>query len=185
MTRKGRPTKTAAERGEKKRAAPKKRAGAATQKALAKASGTRKKKSEARGQKSEVGSQESEESTVPVPPTWLGTVARDKWRELAPTLFKHGLLTDLDHDSFASFCDAFQELVDSTATLKKEGEYFTTEKGWIAQHPAVFKRNKALERLRRMGVELGLTPQSRRNLDVAAQEVEADPLLKFLERRPA
>lgn len=117
--------------------------------------------------------------SVPAPPCWLRPVAQQKWRDSAPTLAKRGVLTELDLDACALYCDAFQELHDAGETLGDEGEYITIEKtGQVYAHPAVAKRNKAIDRIRKLGEQLGLTPNARRGLELP--EDTADPLTDFL-----
>ncbi len=112
------------------------------------------------------------------PPKWLGAVAVDHWKRLAPIIARRGLFTELDRDALTIYCDAWQQLYDSDAELRKQGEWIYLDSGIVQAHPAAAKRNKAIDRIRKVGEQLGLTPNSRRGLDVETQAV--DPLTDFL-----
>lgn len=115
------------------------------------------------------------------PPEWLGPVAAAKWAELLGPLSRRlGLQKELDRDVLALYCDSWQQKHDADHTLEREGETFQTEKGYIGVHPAVQKRRRAIDLIRRLGIELGLTPASRRGLDLATGE--DDPLAAFLQK---
>src|SRR5262249_16872713 len=75
--------------------------------------------------------------TPPTCPNWLDDIAKAKWAQIAPELIQLGLLTSVDGDSFAAYCQAFAEFQIATETLKKEGRHFSTDKGYMAPHPAV------------------------------------------------
>jgi P27 family predicted phage terminase small subunit len=115
------------------------------------------------------------------PPEWLGSVARAKWAELlGPLQRRLGLQRELDRDCLALYCDSWQQKADADAVLAREGETFTTQNGYVGVHPCVQKRRRAIDLIRRLGIELGLTPSARRGLDVATGQ--DDPLEAFLRR---
>lgn len=123
---------------------------------------------------------------VPAAPVWLGQVAATKWREVAPVIEARGLLEDLDLDALSLYCDSWQQLSEADATIVSEGEFFTTDKGYVGIHPAVLKRRKAIDVIRKLGEQLGLTPRSRRGLRVKQSGAAAaeDPLAAFLKSKP-
>ena len=118
------------------------------------------------------------------PPEWLGPIAVAKWTELLTLFADRGLTDERDRDACALYCDAWQQLADADVTIAAEGEYFTTEKGYIGIHPAVLKRRKAVDVIRKLGEQLGLTPRARNNLQTANRPPKHDPLQNFLDRRP-
>lgn len=123
------------------------------------------------------------ETTGRQPPEWLKKIAREKWAELAPRLEEQRILTVNDLDLLALYCDSWQELADADATIEREGEFFHTEKGYVGPHPAVGKRNKAVERIRKIGGELGLSPRGRQGLEIEPSR-QATALQRFLESSP-
>lgn len=110
----------------------------------------------------------SDQAAVPAAPKGLPAEASRVWREVAPKLVVAGLLTDLDLGVLRLYCEAWADKLAAEKTLAREGEFFTTEKGYVGIHPAALKRNKALESIRRLGSQLGLSPQARRGLETAA-----------------
>lgn len=118
----------------------------------------------------------------PEPPDWLGRQAQAHWRRTAPVIAKRGLFTELDRDALAIYCDAWQQLYDADQAIECHGEWITSEKGYVYAHPAVAKRNKAIDRIRKVGEQLGLTPNSRRGLEM--DSADADPLAEFLSHKP-
>lgn len=114
------------------------------------------------------------------PPDWLiGLVALARWRDLAPKLAKNHLLTELDFDMLGILCQSWQEVQDCRKTLGEEGDYITTDKGFVVQHPAVGRMTKALERIRKLNAEFGMSPSARSGLKLPGNEKPAGKLGKY------
>jgi P27 family predicted phage terminase small subunit len=128
-------------------------------------------------------------------PDWLHPEARKKWKQLAPELARLGLLTIVDGDVLAAYCQCFAELkaandaitaegrfvkVGGTALEKKDG---TVEQvGYQLQpHPAVAMQRSALQQLKSFAALFGLDPSSRSKLHVGGAEA-ADELAEFLSK---
>lgn len=95
------------------------------------------------------------------PPTILKRHGLAVWRSLAPRLSELGVFTALDRLALETYCRAHDEIARLDAVLKRKGEYFTADSGYVGQHPAVNQRFKWLDVKRRYEVEFGLTPSSR------------------------
>ena len=113
------------------------------------------------------------------PPDWLGPVALEYWRRLAPQLQAIGLLTALDVDLLATLCDAWQKKHDARTQLDADGAYHWTESGFPVAHPALAQEHKATELIRKLNSELGLTPSARAGL-VVGKSKPAGKLGKYL-----
>jgi P27 family predicted phage terminase small subunit len=100
------------------------------------------------------------------PPEWLGELGRRKWVELLAELDEEGLIKAVDREALACYCEAVEELATAKKTLAEEGSTFTTEKGYVGQHPAVAIKNKAVARVRQFALEFGLTPAARARLRI-------------------
>lgn len=85
----------------------------------------------------------------------------------------------IDHDLFALYCDCWQEVADADQSIEKEGEFFTTEKGYIAIHPAKLKRDKAIDRMQKLAMKLGIGIGSRKGLP-AKESSDKDELDEYL-----
>ena len=53
-------------------------------------------------------------------PEWLDPAAKAKWRALVPELERLGLLTRLDGDALAAYCQAWAEVREATRTLRRD-----------------------------------------------------------------
>ncbi len=118
-------------------------------------------------------------SAMPRCPSFLDTYARNKWRQLAPELHRLRLLTKVDQGTLACYCQAFSDLKRARKTIDDEGEYHTSDKGYIYPHPAVTQARQAMEQIRKFAVELGLTPSCRVKFGQLG-EPAADPLEEFM-----
>lgn len=112
---------------------------------------------------------------VPQPPEWLGKIGKAKWRELAPHLYPIGLLTAVDVDALALYCEAWDELFAMRALIDESGAVAVSEKGGEYQHPAVGIKNKAIQRIKQFGALFGVGPATRVGLNVAPPN-ESDDL---------
>jgi P27 family predicted phage terminase small subunit len=121
---------------------------------------------------------------VPTCPDWLGDVGRAKWNERIEILSQtEGLVTKLDGDFLALYCEAFKEFIDARLQIDREGATCVSEKGGEYQHPAVGRKNKAIERMRRFGALFGMSPSDRVSLNISGEDGETDPLARLLRKR--
>src|SRR4028118_160014 len=81
--------------------------------------------------------------TPPECPAWLDEVAQEHWAKLSPELIRLGLLTSIDGDAFAAYCQAYAEFRISTETIQLEGRTAFTRTGYQAQHPCVAQQRTA------------------------------------------
>lgn len=100
----------------------------------------------------------------PACPAWLADEAKKKWRALVPELERLGLLTVVDGDALAVYCEAWASFRKSCETLAEDGETFTTDKGYVGPHPAIAIRNAARQTIKSFASLFGLDPSSRSRL---------------------
>lgn len=99
---------------------------------------------------------------VPPPPEWLGEVGRQKWAQVAPSLFAVGLLTSVDVDLLALWAAAWDEYTAaSELIIGKAGLLLVNDKKNVHANPAVLIRARAAERIRAIGAMFGIGPTSR------------------------
>lgn len=117
----------------------------------------------------------------------LGDVGAAKWQELAPQLLalcdRQGqpLLDLITRDLLASYCVAWESLVESNEELreakKTDSLYFGTRGGGLTPHPAFTIRKAAQAELRIAGKLLGLNPDARHKLKPSKPgNVDDDPV---------
>lgn len=115
-------------------------------------------------------------------PSWLRAkpIACEKWLELFAELSKRDQLDLIDYDLLSLYCDCWQQIADADQSIELEGEFFTTDKGYIAIHPAKLKRDKAIDRARKLADRLGIGVASRKGLPKKPQADDQDGLDGFL-----
>lgn len=91
-------------------------------------------------------------------------IACEKWHQLCEQLERRSQLEFIDRDLLALYCDCWQQIEDADAMIQVEGEFFTTEKGYIAIHPAKLKRDKAIDRAAVLADRLGIGVKARKGL---------------------
>lgn len=109
-------------------------------------------------------------------PAWLTEAAREEWRRVVPELEQLGLLTHLDQQPLACYCQAVADAGDARAQIEAEGTTFTTEKGYVGKHPAVTRFAEACARIKQFAAEFGFTPSSRSRITLPEPPAAPDPL---------
>ena len=94
-------------------------------------------------------------------PVGMGDAGRKVWDMILPQITAAGYLTDLDLHAFETFCALHDEVVDCEASIAEDGSYNTSDSGTIHQHPAVYRRLKILDMIKRYEADFWLTPTAR------------------------
>jgi P27 family predicted phage terminase small subunit len=99
----------------------------------------------------------------PKPPEHLTGHAREAWLRLAPELHRLlNLLTLLDVGPFSAYCWAYAHWQQAEEALQRSGELtIKTAKGHPRVNPLVRIASQAMEDMRRIGAEFGLSPNAR------------------------
>jgi len=115
------------------------------------------------------------------PPSHLGKIARQEWKRIFRVLYDHGLVTTLDRALLAAYCQVYARWVQAEGELEEVGLTFKTEKGYVGQMPQVAIAQKAIDQLRAICQQLGLSASSRGRIVLpGAEEKEEDELLEGL-----
>jgi P27 family predicted phage terminase small subunit len=115
---------------------------------------------------------------LPICPSWLDDEAKRQWNALVPHLHKIGLLTMVDQQSMAAYCQAVSRWAAAEAAIAKEGLTFETEFG-PRKHPAVTIAKECMLLIQKFASEFGLSPSARTRIEVPAGG-EDDDLEAFL-----
>ena len=114
--------------------------------------------------------QGSDAPDLPECPSWLGTHGKSKWKESVAILQAEGSerIRRIDGDFLAMYCEAFDELHEARETLAKYSKKNKTvdcvgTNGSLYPHPAEGRKNKAIDRIRKFGRELGLSQATRKS----------------------
>ncbi|RZN26968.1 phage terminase small subunit P27 family [Bradyrhizobium sp. Leo121] len=108
----------------------------------------------------------------PPPPEHLNGYARETWHQLAPELFRLGLLTILDVGPLAAYCTAaaqFRQAEEAIQRMAKEDERghaltITGSAGSQVTNPLLRIASQAMNDMQRIGAQFGLTPSGRLRL---------------------
>lgn len=115
------------------------------------------------------------------PPSDLGGVSLEKWREMS-RLWRL-VLTAADRDQLAEYCRLEAERVEAMEKLAEEGPIATTAGGAPVQSAWKIILNKCREDMRKIAVEFGGTPASRTRVKSNGEPVQSKfgSLLKAVE----
>lgn len=108
------------------------------------------------------------------PPAWLDSIAKKEFKRIAQELMELDLLTNVDINSLAAYCDAYSDYIKCTKIIQEEGlmvEY--TNKAAETNkvpHPLLTKKKQLHEQMKSLATEFGLTPSARAKLAMPRQE---------------
>ena len=120
--------------------------------------------------------------TVPEPPAHLDERAKAKFIELAKTLARYGVMTELDVGALARYAVVWCRWVDAEAEIKKRGPVVKTAGDNIIQNPFLAVANKCLLQMAQIESEFGLTPSSRSRIRMEVPSDTVDPFEEYLNR---
>lgn len=118
-------------------------------------------------------------SRRPTRPDFLTSRAAAKWDELVPELEAAHLLSRLDGELLAIFCQAWADWIEAELAVRGASPVIDTMLGNLVVSPWRTVANQHRKELLRLAVELGLSPSARSRIKVGPPE-EADALLGFL-----
>jgi len=99
---------------------------------------------------------------IPDCPDYLDDVAKAEWFRTASVLSEMGLLSRADRTALAAYCVAYARWVEAEAQVKRYGTIVKSpEKGFPMKSPYLTVADQAMETMRKLMVEFGLTPSSR------------------------
>ena len=99
-------------------------------------------------------------------PAWLSTEAKKVWRRTAPKLRGLGLLTEVDGDALAAYCQTYARWKEAELFIEKNGAAYAIrdEKDrirYMQQFPQVSIARALLQQVRGYQQEFGMTPSAR------------------------
>ena len=122
----------------------------------------------AKSSQSGAGAEPHPRAGVPDCPSYLGRVAKQKWKWLVEVMAAAELLTQADQDAMAMYCAAFERWRYAESQIKKRRGRLTVHgKSGAVQEPHVAISNRAMKQMNEMSRKLGLDPASRQKLRVA------------------
>ena len=114
-------------------------------------------------------------------------IARGEWRRVVRELSAvDGLVTSVDADALAMYCETYARWVQASRKLAMSGmvEKLKTNRGgeYLAMSPYVTIINQCMRTMKQLLTEFGMTPASRTRIQIE-KPPEEDPFDEFLSRR--
>jgi P27 family predicted phage terminase small subunit len=122
-------------------------------------------------------------AVLPRCPGHLSPEARAEWKRMARRLFLLGLLTELDATALSIYCQAYGRWVQAEQKLAQYGLLIKTGNDQPQLSPYLSIANRAMEQMKALLAEFGMTPSSRSRLVVPPQEAEHDPFAKLMRQQ--
>ncbi|MEX2453687.1 MAG: phage terminase small subunit P27 family [Rhodospirillaceae bacterium] len=103
--------------------------------------------------------------------------ALDCWNRLVPELVRAGLVTPIFEGMLAAYCTVFARWVEAERELRKTAKLVKSPTGYPLQNPWLAIANRAIEQMRQLSGELGLSAAALTRVSRAAQRdlFEDDP----------
>jgi P27 family predicted phage terminase small subunit len=121
---------------------------------------------------------------IPEPPDHLDDVAKKEWARITVLLSQLRLIAQLDMAGIAAYCVAFSRWADAEKKVAKHGIIvISPNKKLPMKSPYLCVAKAAMEAMRKMLGEFGLTPTSRARLQVPAVPDALDEFEQFHARR--
>lgn len=115
---------------------------------------------------------------TPSAPAYLSGEAKAHWRKVVKQLVAVGLMTDLDVDALAAYCEVFTRWIDANEKIRRHGAVVKSRNGFPTISPFVHVADKAFVQMRALLTEFGMTPSSRTGVTVAKKD-EHSPWEQF------
>ena len=118
---------------------------------------------------------------VPAAPEWLDDEAKAEWERIIPDLAEMGVLSRADRPALTAYCTAWSRWVEAEGMVRKFGMIVKSpEKGFPMKSPYLSIADQALETMRKLLVEFGLTPSSRSRIRTLSAADAGDEFDQFL-----
>ena len=105
-------------------------------------------------------------------PRYLSPDAKKEWKKVVPELEKFGSLLSLDSGILELYCSTMADCRELEKMLKTEGRTITTPNGMSQTSPAWTQLRQARQDACRFATQLGLTPKSRKSINLSKPEEE-------------
>ena len=120
---------------------------------------------------------------IPHPPALLEGDALREWRRITVLLAEVGLITKLDRTVIAAYCQAWARWLECERMLKTTGLIVRTPNGYPAYSPYLAASNKALDQLRQLTEQIGLSGSARSRIRATEPSEGQDETEAFLRGR--
>lgn len=117
-------------------------------------------------------------------PKWLRPMAKRYWKRLVPQLDEMGILTLIDGNALARYCQVMAKWREAEEFLASHGDLYPVkdEAGNVVrfkQYPQVSTAMKLADQALRLEQQFGLTPSARAGLDAPIKPKDTDGKSRF------
>lgn len=120
---------------------------------------------------------------IPEAPDHLDEIARKEWARITELLNQLGLIAQLDMAGVAAYCVCYSRWVDAERRVAKHGIIvLSPDKKFPMKSPYLTVAESAMESMRKLLAEFGLTPASRSRIHLPQRE-DPDSLSEFARKR--
>lgn len=114
------------------------------------------------------------DAVAPEPPEWIDGAALEKWHDMVAQLEPLGLVTTIDRDALARYCDTWAWWRKCREFVMKHGDSYPIKNSdgsikYLVIFPQVGQANKLAAQLGKLEQEFGLTPSSRSRVSVTTK----------------
>ena len=128
-----------------------------------------------------LNAQEAKPKTVvPEPPEMMNEAALKEWHRVTPLLEEVGLIAKLDRAIIAAYCMAWSRWIECERMLETTGLIVKAPNGYPMYSPYLSASNKALDQVRQLSEQIGLSGSARSRIKANAPDGETDPAEDFL-----
>lgn len=118
--------------------------------------------------------------SIPDAPSFLGKFARTVWDRVCKDLHGMRILSAVDVETIAAFCQAAEDQASAIETVNKEGRFIENARGDTVRHPACAAISDASSRIDRHGSVLGLNPSARSRIVAPGGKDSLEEFKRFL-----
>ena len=118
-------------------------------------------------------------ASVPSCPKWVGAFGKVEWRRIAKLLAERGVVTAIDRNVLAMYCEAFHQFRVAQQTVAEEGATYISDKGNTLPHPAARDMATWWDKALKAAREFGLTPAARVGLTIKEPKANGNGKLKY------
>jgi P27 family predicted phage terminase small subunit len=115
-------------------------------------------------------------------PDNLSPVARQQWITVCEQLERAGLLTQVDRDALALYCETFARYREALDHLSRESCVVTSPNGYPIKNPWLTLAERAQDQMVALLREFGMTPAARSRVTVTNPRPKENKFLALLQK---
>ena len=107
-------------------------------------------------------------------PEYLSNAAKKHWEKISTELMDCGILTNIDVDALAVYCENYATWAEATKKLNRYGSVIKNKQGLPVLSPYFKVARNAFDQMKVLLSEFGMTPSSRTKVKATQKEKPKD-----------